>query len=173
MWSANRKTRSEILSTPLTQARKREARGSIAEVQVNPKVTQPGVCAICGTGIKPAYRYCRTCAPTIWRENALNAAKIGRQNTHKPEAQSRRAATQRRQNSALKAWNPASLPVWLNEKFYCEQVQPRLCTVQVPTIQFEICVSEPYALRVRSGKCVPHARHWIALARLVGMAVDI
>jgi hypothetical protein len=70
----------------------------------------------------------------------------------------------------LKAWNPTSLPAWLDEMFYREQVQPRLRTIRVPTIQSEISVSEPYALRIRGGKCIPHPRHGLRLAKLVGAA---
>jgi CRISPR-associated endonuclease Cas1 len=169
LWSANPNARkSETLSTPLTHARKREARGSVVEAQQKSKSTEPNVCGICGATIKSAYRYCRKCAPTIWREKVLEASRIGRQNTHKPEAQARRAETQRRQNAAIKAWIPAGQPAWLDEKFYREQVQPRLCAIRVPIIQSEISVSEPYALRIRTGKCIPHPRHWHILAKLTG-----
>jgi CRISPR-associated endonuclease Cas1 len=158
--------RSGSPSTPLTHARRRVTRGSIVEVPQKSKPTETNFCGICGTNIKAAYRYCRECAPTVWRENVMKASKIGRQNTHKPEAQARRAETQRRQNAALRAWSPTDLPVWLDEKFYREHVQPRLRNIQVPTIQSGISVSEPYAFRIRQGTCVPHPRHWVALAKL-------
>src|SRR5207302_11263177 len=109
---------------------KRQARGSIIEVSRRQNYDRTRVCAICGTDIKSAYKYCRKCTPIIWRENVRKAAKIGRQNTHKPEAQARRAETQRRQSAALKAWNPPTQPAWLDEKFYRERVQPRLRTLQ-------------------------------------------
>jgi hypothetical protein len=32
----------------------------------------------------------------------------------------------------------------------------------------DVGLSEPYVLRIRSGKCVPHPRHWTTLARLGG-----
>jgi CRISPR-associated endonuclease Cas1 len=168
-WSSKAKGHTiEALPTPLTHSRRREARGSILEVSKNRKTDRTGVCAICGTDIKFTYKHCRKCAPTIWRENVLKASKIGRQNTHKPEAQARRAETQRRQNAALKAWNPAIQPDWLDKNFYVEQVQPRLCSIHVSSIQSGISVSEPYALRIRGGKCIPHARHWISLAKMSG-----
>lgn len=157
-------------STPLTHSRKREARGSVISVPQKSKITQPTVCGICGTNIKSACKYCRKCAPTIWRENVVKAAKLGHLNTHRPEAQARRAETQRRQNAALKAWNPKNQPEWLDEKFYRENIQCRLTLVQVPTIQAALSVSEPYALRIRGAKCVPHPRHWIALAKLAGVS---
>jgi hypothetical protein len=171
LWSSKPKGRTfETLSTPLTQVRKREVRASVLEVPQKSKTTQPTVCGICGTNIKSAYRYCRNCAPTIWRENVLQAAKVGRLNTHRPEAQARRAETQRRQNAAIKAWNPEEQPDWLDEKFYRGSIQPRLTAVPVPTIQSALSVSEPYALRIRGAKCVPHPRHWVALAKLAGVS---
>ncbi len=170
LWSAKPSGRTlETLSTPLTQTRKRERHGSVIEVSQKSKTTQTNVCGICGTSIKSTYRYCGKCAPTIWRENVLEASKIGRQNTHKPDAQMSRAKTQRRQNAARKAWSPEDQPLGINEKFYREQVQPRLRTIQVPIIQSNISVSEPYALRIRGGKCLPHPRHWAILARLSGL----
>ena len=30
-------------------------------------------------------------------------------------------------------------------------------------------VLEPYALKIRNGQCIPHLRHWVSLARLVGI----
>ena len=36
----------------------------------------------------------------------------------------------------------------------------------VPKIMWALAVSEPYALRIRGGQCVPHPRHWLRLANL-------
>jgi DNA primase len=59
-------------------------------------------------------------------------------------------------------------PDWLDEKVYREQVQRRLFSVQTRSIQFGISISQPYALRIREGRCVPHPRHWLNLAQLTG-----
>ena len=56
------------------------------------------------------------------------------------------------------------------EQAYREKVVPRLSGVAVPTIIRAVAVSEPYALRIRGGRCVPHPRHWPALAGLVGVS---
>jgi hypothetical protein len=61
------------------------------------------------------------------------------------------------------------LPDWLDEKFYSKQIQPRLGDLQVRVIQFELRVSDAYALRIREGSCIPHRRHWEKLARLVNI----
>lgn len=47
-----------------------------------------------------------------------------------------------------------------------------LIGIMVPKIMSALSVSEPYALRIRGGGCVPHPRHWLTLARLVGVQPD-
>jgi hypothetical protein len=88
------------------------------------------------------------------------------------KAQSLRAATQRRQAAALKAWNPSDKPDWLDEKTYREQIRPRIAGITVPAIMSALAVSAPYATNIRAGRCMPHARHWLTLARLVGVAPE-
>jgi hypothetical protein len=84
----------------------------------------------------------------------------------RPQAQAHRSETQRRQQAARKSWKPESLPDWFNEKFYREQIQRKIYKIQVRTIQIGLSVSEPYALRIRKGACIPHPRHWQKLAAL-------
>jgi hypothetical protein len=86
--------------------------------------------------------------------------------TISPKAQALRSATQERQAAALKAWNPTDKPDWLDEKTYREKIRPQLATVTVPTIMRALDVSEPYAANIRAGRCIPHPRHWLALAKL-------
>lgn len=157
------------LSTPLTQTRKREVKGVSVEVRSEPRVSAPNICGICGKSIASGCKYCRSCATTIRRENVIRVSKLGRLETHKPQAQARRSETQRRQQAARKNWKPKSLPDWLDGKFYREKIQPKLAERQVRVIQFELSVSEPYALRIRDGSCIPHPRHWQKLARLVNL----
>jgi CRISPR-associated endonuclease Cas1 len=167
LWTNQRQqSRKEELPTLLTQTRRREARGLSPFVATKPHRASANVCGICGKALKSKYKHCRNCAPTIWRENIQKASRIGRQNTHSPQAQARRSETQRRQNAALKAWNPRVQPQWLNVEYYCQEIQAQLRVVPVPTIQSSLSISEPYALRIRAGKCIPHPRHWLMLAEL-------
>ena len=167
LWSMRSKSaRSRGFATRLTQSRKREAKGVFGQAPAKPSTAFPAGCRICGVSIKSGFKYCRACLPTISRENVREAAKLGRLATHNPEAQARRAETQRRQNAARKAWNPKDKPDWLDGNAYTERVQPHLPKVQVPKIMSAISVSEPYALRIRAGRCVPHPRHWLKLANL-------
>jgi CRISPR-associated endonuclease Cas1 len=158
--------RLESLATPLTQTRKREVKGVAPKVRPERRADALNICGICGKTIANKCKYCRACATTIRRENVIKASKLGRLETHKPQAQARRAETQRRQQSARKNWNPQSLPDWLNQKFYSEKIKPQLARLQVRAIQLLLNVSEPYALRIRAGLCTPHPRHWEKLARL-------
>jgi len=161
-----KRRRLESLATPLTQTRKREVKGVASKVRPERRADAPNICGICGKTIAKEFKYCRTCATTIRRENVTEASKLGRRMTHKPQAQARRAETQRRQQAARKSWSLESMPGWLNQKYYLEQIQPKLSGVLVRTIQLELAVSEPYALRIRSGSSIPHPRHWQKLAGL-------
>ena len=108
------------------QSCKREAKGIPIQV-VKRRVRLPPLhCRSCGVQIKKGQKYCRKCATEVSRHNIRKAAVIGRLNTHKPLVQARRADTRVVRNAALKAWNPATLPAWLNEKTYREQIRPLL-----------------------------------------------
>ena len=149
LWSTtSRLSQSKAPATRLTQNRKREAKG----IPVQPSATS-----------------------RIRRVNSVPAASrftgttLARLDRFDPIAQTRRADTQRRQNTARKAWRPSGKPIWLDERFYREQIQPRLAAITVPTIAATLSVSEPYVTRIRAGRCIPHPRHWMPLARICGL----
>jgi len=97
------------------------------------------------------------------------AALIGRQTAHSPEAQLKRANTQRKNALAQHAWKPSDQPVWLTEKFYMTKIQPVLASMSASAIARQISVSRLYAGRIREGYR-PHPRHWQAVARLAGVS---
>jgi CRISPR-associated endonuclease Cas1 len=173
LWSTTRKPpRKRYPATPLTQGRRRLAKGGPSSLPPRSAPKPPPVCRGCGTNVRTGHKYCGTCVLAVASENLREAAKLGRVATHSPKAEALRAATQRRQAAARRAWNPSDKPDWLDEKAYREKIQPRLAGVTVPTIVSSIAVSEPYATNVRAGRCIPHPRHWLALARLVGVSRD-
>ncbi len=100
------------------------------------------------------------------------AALIGRQTAHSPEAQLKRANTQRKNALAQHAWQPSDQPAWLTKKFYSEKVQPLLAAISASAIARQISVSRWYAGRIREGYR-PHPRHWAALAELVDVALEL
>jgi hypothetical protein len=71
---------------------------------------------------------------------------------------------------AIQNWKPGDLPAWLTRDVYVKQVQPALAHVTKSKVRSALGVSEPYSSDIRSGKRVPHPRHWEALAKLVSVS---
>ena len=102
----------------------------------------------------------------------MKPRSLGERAGHSPEARARQAEKQRRHTAALKAWHPSDKPDWLNEETYRAKIQPRLSGVKVPVLSSALGISEPCAAEIRAGRCLPHPRHWLTLARIVGVAPD-
>ena len=109
-----------------------------------------------------------SCGVVFSRAGLIEAAKLGRVAGHSPEARARQAEKQRRHATALKAWNPSDKPDWLTEDR--ERIQPRIAGITVPAIASTLGVSQPYAAEIRAGRYMPHPRHWLSLARVVGIS---
>jgi CRISPR-associated endonuclease Cas1 len=150
LWSdASRGSRAKAPATRLTQDRKREARG---------------------IPVRPWLNLAISVQNNLPNKLPLAYPKVARLNRFDPIAQSRRSDAQRRQVAALKAWNPSQKPNWLDEKFYREQVEPRLAAVAIPVLMSALDISKPYATDIRAGRRQPHQRHWAMLAKLVGVS---
>src|SRR5262249_27570879 len=171
LWSGRPRTKlTGLPPTRLTQSHRRQAKGGPSDLPVIPRHSVPARCRTCGVGIPSRSTYCRRCAINASKSNLIEAAKAGRKATVSAKTQAQRSATQRRQAAALKGWKPSDKPEWLDEKAYRERIQPRLAGITVSTIVSALAVSEPYATTIRAGRCIPHPRHWLTLARLVGVA---
>jgi CRISPR-associated endonuclease Cas1 len=169
LWATKPKPPRQLLpATRLTQGHRREAKGSPANLPARPAPRPPAVCHRCGATVTHGMKYCTDCAGTVAKENLIEAAKLGRVATHRPEAEALRARTQRRHAAELQAWNPSDKPDWLDEKTYSERIQPRLAALPVSAISSALGLSQPYAAQIRAGRRLPHPRHWQALARIVG-----
>jgi len=125
-------------------------------------------CLLCGSAVTTGSVYCAKCVPDVNRENLLRQAKSGQIATHSAIAEARRSATQAKQAEALRRWDPATLPKWLDEDFYRREIIPRLSNLTVKRIRLAIDVSHPYADLIRKGERIPHPRHWMPLAKLAG-----
>jgi CRISPR-associated endonuclease Cas1 len=170
LWSTLRKPARQVYpATRLTQSRRRQAKGGPPVVPDNPAPKVPRVCRTCGELLKHGKTYCVSCSVSVSRANLIEAAKLGRIETHRPKAEALRAATQRRHVAERKAWQPAENPHWLTKEAYRERIQPRLAGITVPTISAALGISEPYATDIRAGRRVPHPRHWLMLAKLAGV----
>jgi hypothetical protein len=172
LWSSSPKlARESAPATRLTQRFKREAKGAPS---LPPSVKAPrrdNLCRGCGKTISDGCTNCATCAVGGATKNMLDAARIGRETANDPEAQMKRAVTQRKNALAQHAWKPSDQPAWMTEKFFSEKVQPVLAATSASAIARQISVSRWYAGRIREGYR-PHPRHWQALARLVGHRID-
>ena len=103
----------------------------------------------------------------------VEVAKIGRMTAHAAGPLARLSETRRRHASAITAWQPSSLPAWLNEEVYTRRVQPLLAGVANPVIMSALWVSVTYAVAIRAGRRRPHRRHWETLAELVEVSADV
>lgn len=170
LWSTTRKRSSKDLPpTHLTQTHRREAKGSSAAPTRRSGPDLENLCRGCGKRIGDGTTNCAHCAITDSTKRLLEAARVGRVAAHTPEALAKEGETQRRHALARSAWRPSMLPVWLTAEVYLEKVQPLLAGVSSSVIASTIGVSRWYAGCIREGYR-PHARHWQALAELVGIS---
>ena len=125
-------------------------------------------CFDCGIKISSRTKLCSNCGKQATRKHF----RLGRKNAQQPEFLVKRSVTQRQHKQAINNWKPSDLPSWLTHDVYVRQVQPALASIAKSQIRSALGVSEPYSSDIRAGKCVPHARHWQALAQLVGVSAE-
>jgi hypothetical protein len=171
LWSTTtRVPRRRRPATRLTQNHRREAKGLPA---ISPPIrpTRPdSFCKDCGIEIGRGRTYCAKCAIKHNTLSMITAARSGRVAAQSDQAQQRRAETQRRHAAASAGWRASDLPAWLNEEVYRREIQPRLKGVTLSVLASTLDISIPYAVNLRSGRRVPHARHWETIGRLVGIS---
>jgi len=138
-------------------------------------------CRTCGGEIRleddrdrPRGRYCALCLADRRREvgETLNplahavAKRSGVRATHTSSATARRKAGVASHRAAQKEWEAAHGGEVFDPEWFRREVLPRLERVSLVTIARETGISTSAASRVRSGKQLPHPRHWEALIRL-------
>jgi CRISPR-associated endonuclease Cas1 len=166
LWSnsASRARSLDAFKTPLTQRRRREAKGTVVPIVKTVKVQH--VCRGCGKPLRKDHQNCGDCAPP--KEMMIHAARTGRIATQSPEARAKHAESMSRQTSARYAWDSSTQPTWLTTEFFSEKIQPELVNLSASTIQSCLSVSRMYASKIRQSKSRPHPRHWQTLSDLVG-----
>jgi hypothetical protein len=166
LWNdKSRRRTARSLATPLTQQHRREAKGRRSHPIVEaPKIDR--LCPSCGKTLgRKDRRLCAECSLPVTRKNF----DLGRRTAQQPEFLAKRSATRKIHKQAIRNWNPSDLPAWLTRDVFVQQVQPALVRVAKSMVRSVLRVSEPYASDIQSGKRVPHARFWRALAELVGV----
>lgn len=147
----------------------REAHGGAAMPPAPIAPKPEGVCKICGTSVRYDRRFCGSCAPTFQSEQIREAAKsAGRAAAHTAKAKALRSQSARHNALARSAWDPSSLPDWLNAETFTEKIQPLLANLTTSAIATALGISWVYASHIRAGAKRPHRRHWLKLAELVG-----
>jgi CRISPR-associated endonuclease Cas1 len=172
LWATTRRSTGwRELATPLTQRHRRA--GKRQPDPLPPSVepaAPPRVCQNCGIAMRSGHQQCRTCHHGALAPRMLAVAKEGRKKSRLPEARAKHSQTKRRQDAAARAWDPTSLPDWLTDDVYAQQIQPALSFVGVATLVRALSISGTYATAVRKGHHRPHPRHWLKLAELVGVS---
>jgi hypothetical protein len=158
-------------ATPLTQNRRRAAKGTVTVSASNPVPSPPTICQQCGKPIRRGSLSCRACSKVNSREALLKAAQKGRIAAQQPHVLARLGEKQRSHRLAELAWKPEDKPAWLDEAAYAEQVHPKLANISVSTIAMTLGVSIPYASGIRMGRNTPHPRHWLEPAKLAGIPI--
>ncbi len=172
LWSTVRNNgRRTPAPTHLTQSNRRDAKG-LPHLHVAAPPPPPHLCRTCGASVTAGYYRCASCKVSVCAGELIKAAEKGRLASHSSEAEMKRAENRRRHAAALRAWRPSDQPSWLTEEIYMRKIQPRLATVAVPTIRAVLGISKVYATNIRSGKQLPHPRHWQVLACFTGVSSD-
>jgi CRISPR-associated endonuclease Cas1 len=173
LWSSVRKGVSlGDRPTPLTQRHRRESRPEpISKYEVPPQ-RPVRVCRQCGNAVKAGRQFCAVCTIPASTERLMATSEQARDASHRPDAQTLRAATRKRQMQEERGWDPSVQPTWLTDEVYRTKIQPALMRLTVGALAAALGISLPYASGVRSGRRRPHPRHWITLAQLAGMSAN-
>ena len=154
----------------LTQSTKRSAQGGPTALPRVRPIAHQNLCQTCGAPIMHSGIYCRLCNAEAAKSKYAKAAALGREAALSADSQTRRKETQQRNARAQHGWIAANHPAWLDQETYVNQILPRLSGLTASVIASTIEVSLGYADSIRKGKAHPHARHWLMLARLVGVS---
>lgn len=168
-WNASSTAKKKsLVPTRLTQRHRSEGRGNGFVMAKNPVPRRARVCEVCGAeGVQN--RYCQSCAVEVSREHMAKVALIRHAKPKSKKTKARISKVLSGHAVANTWWDPSSLPDWLTEQCYVEQIQPLLRGKKVREIAEAMRVSKPYAAFIRSGRRRPHPRHWQALAELAGL----
>jgi len=169
LWASRKSADSErLLPTRLTQRRRSEGRGNSFVVRMPRGPREVKVCEVCGVeGVND--RYCKSCGVEVSRDTMAQVASMAQLNTRTARARARAPSDHA---VAISWWSQSSLPAWLNGEYYAEKILPGLKALKIREIAHAIGVSKPYAMHIRAGRCRPHRRHWLALAKLAGVQPD-
>jgi CRISPR-associated endonuclease Cas1 len=157
-----------IPGTRLTQRRRREAACTAVSPIKKPQ-RQQNVCAACGRAASLGSRHCAGCA----RAETVGRFKAGlersREASRTPEASAKRKLAVTRQQEAQRLWQPSDLPDWLTDEVYVQKIQPALKNFSKAQIASVLGLNASFVYKMVNRGKIPHKRHWLKLAELVGL----
>ncbi len=171
-FASTTRTRKSISPTRLTQSHRRDSKGGTLRPEPTAPVRQPNMCNVCGSEISRRWKSCGVCALVPSTERLTAVAAKGRIASHSPEAQAKRSKKHHDLHKARRAWSASEQPSWLTEEFYVSKMKPKLVSQSSRGLARYLNVSRSYATQIRHGR-IPHPRHWLALAKLVGTSNEL
>src|SRR6185437_14135989 len=100
----------------------------------------------------------------------LSAAReLGKEEARSPDALQKKSNRMNAHRDAMRNWQPSDLPDWLTDEVYMTKIQPVLDRLSKLEIARYLGVSKDYAYEIARGDKIPHRRHWLKLAELVGV----
>jgi CRISPR-associated endonuclease Cas1 len=172
LWSRRKRVSNSGPATPLTQQRRREAKGRPPFPLATP-APRPSVCRTCGTSVPARACYCGPCGVAAAQERIRTVSHQGREKSQGEEGQAKRAESQRRHMLARSAWERSKESSPITEEEFLRDIQPRLDALRVGAIRSGLGVSKGYASAIRAGKLRPHPLHWQTLAELVSVSAEM
>lgn len=150
------------------------------------------ICRQCGSVLaiepertKPGGSYCSTCLserraeagsamqPASLKDARDFAKATGTRPTHTPEARAARQNANRAQRAEQAGWDAEHAGEVHDLAWFTSVALPGLAKVTLPAIAKATGMSTSAAAKVRSGRRVPHPRHWEALAELAGIELPV
>jgi CRISPR-associated endonuclease Cas1 len=155
--------------TRLTQRRRYEGQGASVPTQDEaPK--QHSVCTLCGVAVTPGNRFCHCCGLNECGKRLSAVQHLGKDAARTPEALDKKSKKMNAHRDAIRNWQPSDIPDWLTDDLFMTRLYPAIDQLSKGEIASALGVSKDYAYQIANGNKVPHRRHWLKLAELVGIA---
>lgn len=158
--------------TRLTQRRRYEGAGVGVPVSKEAQ-KQQSVCTRCGVTVTPGNRFCHACGLKESAKRLSAAQQLGKDAARTPEAQQKKSKKMNVHRDAMRNWKPSDLPDWLTDEVFITRIYPVLGSLSKGEIASVLGISKDYAYQMANGNRVPHKRHWLKLAQLVGFHHDL
>jgi hypothetical protein len=141
----------------------------------------PNTCARCGQPVvKRRRKHCDRCIPNVRADHARKVVESARKELEArrmqgsdprvtPEANEKRALANAERHRQNRHWVPGESLLQRDNDWFRLNVLPLLDAVLLSDMSKATGLSQGACSRIRSGKAVPHPRHWSALAELVGV----